>query len=140
MLSKDRPSDRDLQRAIGTEVYEAGFFDPNGGYIHPMKLAHVFKAAAEKACAEIYENTTVASIEEGREHLLHTTGGRNIRAKSLVSATNAFTARLGFFRNSFVPVHDYVAVTQPFSDSWPRSDGVNQSPSMTAAPKSSISA
>jgi glycine/D-amino acid oxidase-like deaminating enzyme len=24
--------------ALGTEVYEAGFFDPNGGQIHPMKL------------------------------------------------------------------------------------------------------
>jgi gamma-glutamylputrescine oxidase len=31
-------------------------------------------------------------------------------------ATNAFTSRLGFFRNSFVPVHEYVAVTQPFSE------------------------
>ena len=55
-----------LVNAIGTEVYEAGFFDPNGGHIHPMKLVHVFKAAAESAGAEIYENTAVASIEEGR--------------------------------------------------------------------------
>src|SRR5208282_5636188 len=105
-----------LVDAIGAEVYEAAFFDPNGGHIHPMKLVHVFKAAAENAGAEIYENTTVASIEEGREHLLHTTGGRTIRAKSLVLATNAFTSRLGFFRNSFVPVHEYVAVTQPLSE------------------------
>src|SRR5271165_5753777 len=36
-----------LVGAIGTEVYEGGFFDPNGGHIHPMKLVHVFKAAAE---------------------------------------------------------------------------------------------
>ncbi|MGB7852733.1 MAG: FAD-dependent oxidoreductase, partial [Candidatus Sulfotelmatobacter sp.] len=27
-----------LVNAIGTEVYEAAFFDPNGGHIHPMKL------------------------------------------------------------------------------------------------------
>ncbi|MGA7057366.1 MAG: FAD-binding oxidoreductase [Terriglobales bacterium] len=105
-----------LTQEIGTEVYEAAFFDPNGGHVHPMKLVHVFKTAAQAARAEVYENTTVAHIEEGREHLLHTTGGRTIRAKSLVLATNAFTARLGFFRNSIVPVHEYVAVTQPFSD------------------------
>jgi glycine/D-amino acid oxidase-like deaminating enzyme len=104
-----------LVDAIGTEVYEAAFFDPNGGHIHPMKLVHVFKAAAENAGAEIYENTTVASIEEGRENLLHTSSGHSIKAKSLVLATNAFTSRLGFFRNSIVPVHEYVAVTQPFS-------------------------
>ena len=105
-----------LVDAIGTEVYEAAFFDPNGGHIHPMKLVHVFKAAAENAGAEIYENTTVASIEEGRVNLLHTSTGHSIKAKSLVLATNAFTARLGFFRNSIVPVHEYVAVTQPFSE------------------------
>jgi gamma-glutamylputrescine oxidase len=104
-----------LVSAIGTEVYEGGFFDPNGGHVHPMKLVRVFKAVAEKAGAEIYENTTVASIEEGREHLLHTTDGHTIRAKSLVLATNAFTSRLGFFRNSILPVHEYVAVTPPFT-------------------------
>jgi glycine/D-amino acid oxidase-like deaminating enzyme len=104
-----------LVDAIGTEVYEAAFFDPSGGQIHPMKLVHVFKAAAENAGAEIYENTTVASIEEGQENLLHTSAGHSIKAKSLVLATNAFTSRLGFFRNSIVPVHEYVAVTQPFS-------------------------
>jgi len=63
-----------LTQEIGTEVYEAAFFDPNGGHVHPMKLVHVFKTAAQAARAEVYENTTVAHIEEGREHLLHTTG------------------------------------------------------------------
>jgi glycine/D-amino acid oxidase-like deaminating enzyme len=105
-----------LVTAIGTEVYEGAFFDPSGGQVHPMKLVHMFKAAAENAGAEIYENTTVAGIEEGSEHLLHTNSGHTIKAKSLVLATNAFTSRLGFFRNSIVPVHEYVAVTQPFSD------------------------
>ena len=105
-----------LVSVIGTEAYEGGFFDPNGGQIHPMKLVHVFKAAAENAGAEIYENTTVAGIEEGQKHLLHSTGGHTIKADSLVLATNAFTSRLGFCRNSIVPVHEYVAVTPPFSE------------------------
>jgi gamma-glutamylputrescine oxidase len=105
-----------LVSAIGTDVYEAAFFDPSCGHIHPMKLVHVFKAAAENAGAEIYENTTVASIGEGREHLLHTATGHTIKAKSLVLATNAFTSRLGFFRNSYMPVHEHVAMTQPFSE------------------------
>ncbi len=107
---------RQLVSAIGTDAYEAGFFDPSGGQVHPMKLVHVFKAAAEKAGAEIYENTAVAGIEEGRQHILHTADGHTIKAKSLVLATNAFTPRLGFFRNSIVPVREYVAVTQPLSE------------------------
>lgn len=102
--------------AIGTEVYEAAFFDPNGGHLHPMKLVHVLKAAAGNTGAEIYENTLVVSIEEGPENLLHTSSGHWIKAKSLVLATNAFTSRLGFFRNSIVPIHEYVAITQPLSE------------------------
>jgi gamma-glutamylputrescine oxidase len=105
-----------LMQAIGTEVYEAAFFDPSGGQVHPMKLVHVFKAAAEQAGAEIYENTAVASIDGGREHLLHTTAGHTIKAKSLVLATNAFTSKLGFFRNSILPVYEYVAATPPLSE------------------------
>jgi len=102
--------------AIGTTLYEGAFFDPNGGHIHPMKLVQVWKAAAESAGAEIYENTVAANIEEGSEHVLHTVSGFSVRAKSLVLATNAFTPRLGRFRNSIVPVHEYVAITPPLSE------------------------
>jgi gamma-glutamylputrescine oxidase len=109
----DKPQ---LMRTIGTEVYEAAFFDPSGGQVHPMKLVHVFKAAAEQAGAEIYENTAVASIEEGRDHLLHTASGHTVKAKSLVLATNAFTSKLDFFRNAILPVHEYVAATPPLSE------------------------
>ena len=107
---------RQVAGAIGTKVYEGGFFDPNAGQVHPMKLVHVFKAAAESAGAAIYENTQVVSIEEGRELALHAQSGRTIRAKSLVLASNAFTPNLGFFRNSVVPLREYVAMTRPFSE------------------------
>ena len=102
--------------ALGTDAYEAAFFDPSGGSVHPMKLVQVFKSAAQHAGAEIYESTTVAHIDEGREHLIQTSAGNSVRAKSLVLATNAFTSRLGFVRNSYVPVREYVAITRPFSE------------------------
>jgi gamma-glutamylputrescine oxidase len=105
-----------LISVIGTAAYEGAFFDPSGGQVHPMKLVHVFKAAAESAGAEIYENTAVASVVEGREHVLLTADGHTIKAKSLVLATNAFTSRLGLFSNSIVPVREYVAVTPPLSE------------------------
>jgi gamma-glutamylputrescine oxidase len=103
-------------RALGTEVYEGGYFDPSGGHLHPMKLVQIFKAAAQSVGAVIYENTMVESVQESAEHLLHTSEGHTVRAKSMVLATNAFTARLGFFRNSVVPVREYVAVTRPLTE------------------------
>lgn len=48
--------------------------------------------------------------------MLHTQSGHTIRAKSLVLASNAFTANLGFLRDSLVPLREYIAMTRPFSD------------------------
>jgi glycine/D-amino acid oxidase-like deaminating enzyme len=101
---------------IGSQIYAGGYFDPNAGQVHPMKLVRVFKAAAESVGANIYENTKVDHIEEGREHLLYTSNGFTVRAKSLVLATNVFTPGLGFLRNSVLPLQDYVGVTRQFSE------------------------
>jgi gamma-glutamylputrescine oxidase len=102
--------------AIGSEVYAGGFFDPHGGHIHPMKLVSVFKSAATAVGAKIYESTPVHSIESGAEHLLQTIDGYTVKAKSLVLASNAFTPNLGFFRNSILPLQEYVAITRSLSE------------------------
>jgi gamma-glutamylputrescine oxidase len=101
--------------AIGTEAYEGGFYDPNGGNVHPMKLVQVFKYAAESSGAAVYENTMVEHIDEGKEHVVHTRGGHTVRARSLVLASNAFTPNLGYFQNSILPLREYVAITRPLS-------------------------
>jgi gamma-glutamylputrescine oxidase len=102
--------------AIGSEVYEGGFYDPNGGHLHPMKLVHLFKFAAERAGARIYENTMVDHIEEGRVHVVHTRDGHTIRARALVLASNAFTPNLKYFRNSILPLREYVSMTRALSE------------------------
>lgn len=102
--------------ALGTEVYTGGFFDPNGGQVHPMKLVHVFKSAAESAGAVVYEDTVVEGVEEGAQLVLHIGGGHSVTAKSLVLASNAFTPNMGFLRNSVLPLREYVAMTRPLSE------------------------
>lgn len=104
-----------VARAIGASAYEGGFFDPNGGQVHPMKLVNVWKQAAEGSGAEIFENTAVVSVEEGPLHTLHLEGGQVVRAKSLVLATNAFTPNLGYFGNAVLPVREFVAMTRRLS-------------------------
>ena len=104
-----------IERAIGTAAYEAAFFDPNCGQVHPMKLVSAWKNAAEAAGVAVYENTVVQHVEEGRTHVLSTSGSHTVRAGSLVLATNAFTPNLGFLRNAILPVQEYVAITAPLS-------------------------
>jgi gamma-glutamylputrescine oxidase len=97
--------------AIGTRYYQGALFEPNAGRVNPMKLVHVQKLAAEAAGAVIYEDSPVASIEEGTQHRIHLATGPTVIARSLVLATNAYTSKLGFFRNAIVPVYNHVAAT-----------------------------
>jgi gamma-glutamylputrescine oxidase len=102
--------------AVGTAVYEGAFFDPACGHVHPMKLVQVFKAAALAAGVEIYENTPVAGIDEGDAIRVHTSEGKIVRARSLVLAANAYSSRLGYFRNRIAPIFNYVGITAPLTD------------------------
>lgn len=102
--------------AIGTRYYRGALFEPNAGRVNPMKLVHVLKLAAEAAGVSIYENSPVAAIEEGGEIRIHLASGPTVRARALVLATNAYSSKLGYFRNSIVPVYNHVAVTAALSD------------------------
>jgi gamma-glutamylputrescine oxidase len=105
------------KNALGSNLYLGALFDPNSGQVHPMKLAHTWKAAAEGVGAKIFENTPVVSIEEGSTHRLRTSTGREVKAKSLVLATNAYTSKMGQFGNALVPLHAYIGITPPLSES-----------------------
>jgi glycine/D-amino acid oxidase-like deaminating enzyme len=102
--------------AIGTRAYTASVYDPNAGHVHPIKLVHVLKLAAEAAGVKIYEDSPVLTVEEGPVTRLQMAGGQTVKARSLVLATNAFTSELGYFRNAIAPVYNYVAATRPLSD------------------------
>ncbi len=108
--------ERRLATAIGSEIYHGGYYDPGGGHVHPMKLVQVFKSAAEEAGARIYENTLIEQVEEGRVHAIRTQDGHTVRARSLVLACNAFASNLGFFRNSILPLREYVGITRPLTE------------------------
>jgi gamma-glutamylputrescine oxidase len=103
--------------ALGTLAYEGAYFDPNSGQVHPGKLVGLFKAAAEAVGVEIFEQTAVLHVEEGERLALMTKNGRTVRAKSLVLATNAYSSKLGFLRQTVTPVFDYVGITAPLTDS-----------------------
>jgi gamma-glutamylputrescine oxidase len=105
-----------LAAAIGTDVYRGGYFDPCGGQVNPMKLVRVFKSAAERAGASVYENTVVEHVDEGQVHTLRTREGHLVRAKSLVLACNAYAPDLGYFGNSILPLREYVGMTRPLSE------------------------
>lgn len=105
-----------ISAALGTHAYEGAVFDPNAGYVHPIKLVQVLKLAAEAAGVTVYEDSPVQHIEEGPVIRVHLFGGQTVKARSLILATNAYTPRLGYFRNAIAPIYNYVAATASLSD------------------------
>jgi glycine/D-amino acid oxidase-like deaminating enzyme len=103
---------------IGTEVYYASLYDPNGGEVHPIKLVHALKKAAATAGAQIYEDSPVLEIQEGKIiNLLVGEQRHRVRAQAVVLATNGYTSKLGYFKNSVLAIHTPMAVTSPLPES-----------------------
>ncbi len=103
---------------IGTDVYFASLFDANAAELHPMKLILALKKAAESVGARIYEDSPVIEIQDG-ETIRLTVGDQNhmVIAKAVVIATNGYTSKLGYFKNSVFPVHTPMATTPSLPDS-----------------------
>jgi gamma-glutamylputrescine oxidase len=103
---------------IGIEVYFGSIFEPNAAETDPMKLVSVLKEAAESAGAQIYEDSPVFEIQDG-ENIHLTVGKQNHRvtAKAIVLATNGYTSKLGYFKNSILAIHTPMAATPILPDS-----------------------
>lgn len=101
---------------IGTNAYACSVYDPAGGQVHPMKPVHILKRLVTRKGVKIYENSPVISVEEGSTVIL--TVGQNehqVKAGSLVLATDAYTSKLGFFKNNILVMHTQTAVTAPLT-------------------------
>jgi glycine/D-amino acid oxidase-like deaminating enzyme len=110
-----------LKSKIGTNIYYGAIFDPNGGSVHAMKLVKLLKIAAEDNGVKIYENSPVISFDEGKIIKLvvkNKVNGKEykVEAKNIVIATNAYTSKLGFFKNKVVPIHTQVIATEPLNN------------------------
>ncbi|HAN78392.1 MAG TPA: FAD-binding oxidoreductase [Bacteroidales bacterium] len=103
---------------LGTDLYFGAMYDPNGGSVHAVKLIKLLKTAAEKYGIVIYENSPVVSFAEGKTVTLSVQSENKsfeVTAKNIVVATNAYTTKLGIFKNKIMPVHTQVGVTEPLT-------------------------
>ena len=106
------------KREIGTDVYFGSIFEPNAGEFHPMKLVHGLKIAAENAGALIYEDSPVFEIQDGETiHLKVGETSHNVVTKAVVLATNGYTSKLGYFKNSVLAIHTPMAATPSLPES-----------------------
>jgi glycine/D-amino acid oxidase-like deaminating enzyme len=109
-------------------------FNPHCARIHPFALAVGLARAVENRGARIHERTAVTSLGEGDrselnlgehsldehhrgEHRLRTVDGFMVRARHVIRATEAWTARLPGLRRAVAPVYSLVVATAPLARS-----------------------
>jgi glycine/D-amino acid oxidase-like deaminating enzyme len=99
---------------IGTDVYHASIFEPNGGEVHPMKLVYALKKAAEDVGVKIYERSPVFEVTEGEVIDLSVGEERyTVKTRAIVLSTNGYTSKLNYFKNRIFAFHAQVAITPP---------------------------
>lgn len=99
----------------GARGYMGGWLDRRAGVVDPLAYTSELARLAIVAGAAIAENTRVTGLrKEGGEWRLATENGGELRAKSVVVATNAYTDGLvpGLAR-TIVPLHSFQIATAP---------------------------
>jgi glycine/D-amino acid oxidase-like deaminating enzyme len=128
--------DREQARArLNSAAVLGGVRRPDaGGVLDPAKLCRGLAAAAESLGAVIFESSPVVAIDRVGPGTVVRTSGGTVHCDHAVLATNAYSGRvLGRTRRHFVPVYDYVLVSDPLtadqraSIGWPGREGMSDS-------------
>jgi glycine/D-amino acid oxidase-like deaminating enzyme len=107
-------------RALGVQGAHGAILDPLAGRLNGFALLQALRPALIGSGVVVHEHTPVRRIRTGAEIVLETPEGE-VRARSLVLATNAWTPALGFFRRGILPLHSHVLATAPLPETdWAR--------------------
>ncbi len=139
MAAEYRPSAVFLDRAaladeIRSPIFLAGVLEgpEQTAMLDPARLARGLKHAALRRGAIVHERTRVTGVHRRAGSVdIHTAAGATLRAEHVVVATSAYSGWLGRLQRLYVPVYDYVLVSEPLdadqlaSVGWSRRMGVS---------------
>ena len=105
-----------VRRELDSPAFLGGaWYRDTCAMVDPARLARGLRRACLEAGVRLYENTRVRAITGDGAALSLATPYGGVRARQAVLATGAYPSllrRIGLF---FVPVYDYVLVTEPLS-------------------------
>jgi len=105
---------------LGIHGAKGAVLDPLAGRLNGFALLQALRPVLLADGIVLHEGTRVRRVRIGREILLETAEGE-VRARTLVLATNGYTPALGFFRLGLLPLHSHVLATEPLAEAdWAR--------------------
>jgi Glycine/D-amino acid oxidases (deaminating) len=105
-----------VQAEIHSPIWHAGLYRPPGRdvLLDPARLCRGLARVACERDVRIFERTPVERLERVAGGIVvSATGGATVRADQVVVATSAYSGWLRRLRPLFVPVYDYVLVSEP---------------------------
>jgi len=104
-----------IRAEVDSPLFLGGWWEPRCGLLNPAKQSRELKRIAQKAGADIYEETQVTEIKRDGKFTLTTPGG-TVTAEKVVFATNAYSHLIPGLRSKQVPAFTHMVVTEPLTD------------------------
>ena len=127
--------DRDaIQAEVHSPLWQAGLYRPPGRdvLLDPVKLCRGLARVARERGVRIHEHSPVERLERvAGGVIVRLSRGATIRAGQVVVATSAYSGWFSRLRPLFVPVYDYVLVSEPLTPDersaigWARRQGMS---------------
>jgi glycine/D-amino acid oxidase-like deaminating enzyme len=123
-----------IQAEVHSPLWLAGLFTPPGRdvVLDPAKLVRGLARVCDERGIAIHEGTRVRGVTRRAGGVrISTEGGATVDADHVVVATSAYSGWLRRLQSVFVPVYDYVLVTDPLtpeqmaSIGWARRQGMS---------------
>jgi glycine/D-amino acid oxidase-like deaminating enzyme len=107
----------EARTVLAASHVDGAVYTPDCAAVHPARLVRGLASAVERRGVTIHERTRVTEIGP---RLVRTTRG-NVRATTVVRATEGFTPELPGHRRTSIPVYSLVIATEPVpTETWDR--------------------
>ncbi len=123
-----------VQAEVHSPLWQAGLYRPPGRdvVLDPAALCRGIARVARERGVRIHEGTAVTRLQRRAGGVeVRTASGATVRAGQVVVATSAYSAWLRRLGSLFVPVYDYVLVSEPLGPDerraigWARRQGLS---------------
>lgn len=113
--SFERLNKEQMRETFGTNYYSAAIYTPGGKLIQPAALMRGL-ADNMPTNTRVVENTPVLEITRVQGGFRLKTINSEIHCRSLILATNVFTAEFGFLKNRSLPIMTFASITRSLTD------------------------
>lgn len=102
----------ELGEQVALQGGHGAILDPTAGTLDGVAFLRAERQRLLDAGVRVYEGTPVERVVDGQRIALQTPDGQ-VRARTLILCTNAWTPLLGFFRDGILPLHSHAVGTGP---------------------------